>query len=130
MTYEIVVTNPYENASDFTVADGSGIEKGTLLKLTDPKTAIKSSAAGDVCAGVAAREKIASDGRTRLAVYRNFEGLAYISGAAGVGQPLMSAGVDNMLKLVTTAAQSGAAIVGYALETASDAEQILVRFKL
>ena len=52
---------------DYTVADGTGIEKGALLALTDPRTAILASSAAQPLAGIAAREKIANDGRTRLA---------------------------------------------------------------
>lgn len=119
---------PYEYA-DFTVADGTGIEKGTLLKLTDPRTAIASSAAGDVMAGIAAREKIASDGRTRLAVCRRGDFDLIASGAVLAGHPVMSAGHHNYVKLLSSG-YSGASIIGYALETASDGEVIQVRVNL
>jgi len=112
---------------DFTVADGTQILKGTLLKLTDPRTAIKSSGAADMLAGIAARDKIANDGRTQLAVYRRgiFDMVA--SGAITVGFPVMSAGVTNMVKLASPDGSiSGAAILGIALETASDQEAIQV----
>ena len=51
----------------FTVANGTGIEKGTLLTLTDPFTAEAFNASGGAVAGIAAEEKIASDGKVRLA---------------------------------------------------------------
>jgi len=49
-----------------TVADGAGIEKCTVLKLTDPMTAAACSADNDVFIGIAAEEKIANDGKTKL----------------------------------------------------------------
>lgn len=129
MAYEATARyGPYEYA-DFTVADGTGIEKGTLLKLTDPRTAIKSSGAGDVIAGIAAREKIASDGRTRLAVCRRGDFDMYASGAIPVGVPVISAGHDNYVKEAGSG-YSGASIIGYALETASTGELIQVRVNL
>ena len=107
---------------DFTVTNATGIEKGTLCKMTDPRTAIISSAAGDMCAGVSASEKIASDGRTSLGFYR--EGIFDVnaSGAISVGQPIISAGNANNEVMLATPAYSGAAILGYALETAADDE--------
>lgn len=119
---------PYEYA-DYTVADGTGIERGTLLKLTDPRTAIASSAAGDPIAGIAAREKIASDGRTQLSVVRRGDFDMYASGAIVAGHPVISAGHDNYVKVLTSG-YSGASIIGYALETASTGEQIQVRLML
>ena len=116
--------------SDFTVSDGTAIRKGAVLKLTDPRTAIASSGSGDMIAGIAAREKIASDGRTRLAVYSDGDFEMIASGAITVGFPVMSAGVDNMVKLALPDGNiSGAAILGYALETASDQEAVHIRLQ-
>ena len=116
---------------DYIVADGTGIEKGTLLKVADPRTASKSSGATDYIAGIAVREKIASDGRTRLSVYKKGYFRAIASGAITCGQALVSAGVNNMIKALTLAANaSGAAILGYADETAADQEAFILRLDL
>lgn len=118
----------------FIVADGTAITKGTILKLTDPKTAIISTATNDPIAGIAARDKIASDGTTELSVYKKgvFEVVA--SGAITCGAPVISAASatqPNLVKQPTSlVASSGAAIMGYALETASDAESFLMRLDL
>jgi len=113
-------------AMDFTVADETGIEKGTLLALSDPRTAAASAAEGGPLAGIAAREKIASDGRTRLSVYRsNIVVDMKASGAIDVGRAVMSSGAVNEVK-VAAATVSGAGILGYALETAADAETIQI----
>lgn len=126
MANEAVLRDRLENPIDFTVADGTGIEKGALLKLTDPRTAIITSANNDKIAGIAAREKIASDGRTQLAVYRKgiFDMVA--SGAIAIGEAVVSAGTPaNMVRAAGPTA-SGACIIGHALETASDTETIQI----
>ena len=122
------------NNSDLIVADGTGIERGALLQLTDPRTASAVTAIRQNLAGIAAVEKVASDGSTRLAVYRSgiFDMVA--SGALiGVGNPVMAAGDTaavnaNKVILAAGAALSGATVLGYALETAADGEvfQVLV----
>ena len=53
----------------FTCANETGIEKGTLLKLSDPNTVAAATADNDIFIGIAAEEKIASDGKTKIAVY-------------------------------------------------------------
>ena len=107
----------------FTVADATGIEKGALLKLTDPRTA-SAATAGAACAGIAAVEKIANDGVTQLAVYRQGQFKLTISGSVTVGDSLVfSSGGTN---LVESAAVNSENIVGTALETGSNAETILV----
>lgn len=116
--------------TDFTVADGTAITKGALLKMTDPRTAIASTAANDACAGIAARDKVASDGRTQLAVYTDGIFDCVASGAVTVGQPVCSAGVDNMVKYIATAAVSGAQVIGIALETAADQELFQVELRM
>jgi hypothetical protein len=128
MANEALLRDRFENAIDFTCADGTGIEKGALLKLTDPRTAIISTAAADKLAGIAGREKIASDGRTQIAVYRRgiFDMVA--SGAIAVGEAVQSAASTGFSNTIMKAAvtSSGACILGYALETASDAETIQI----
>lgn len=117
-------SNPLD-CIDFTVADGTGIEKGTLLKVTDPRTAAACDGESDVIAGIAAREKVANDGRTRLAVFRRGIFDMNASGAIPVGAPVMAAGAANQVKLAAVTA-SGAMVIGTALETASDAETIQI----
>jgi len=53
----------------FTCADGTGIEKGTLLELTSPRTVIANTNDNAPIAGIAAAEKVASDGATEIAAY-------------------------------------------------------------
>ena len=128
MTYEAELRDRKDDPVDFYCADGTGIAKGTLLKLSDARVVSAADSEGCVCAGIAAREKVANDGRTRIAVYQQgiFDMVA--SGAISVGSKLIAAGVNNQVKAGN--AQSGAAIIGYALETATDGERIQVRLML
>tara|TARA_R100001530_G_scaffold129564_1_gene99974 strand:- start:257 stop:655 length:399 start_codon:yes stop_codon:yes gene_type:complete len=124
MVNEAILRTRLADPIDFTVADGTGIEKGALLKLTDPRTAILSDGSGDVIAGIAARDKIASDGRTQLAVFRKgiFDMVA--SGAITTGAKVVSGltGSLNFVSAAGDAADSGAVIIGHALEDAANTE--------
>ena len=52
----------------FTCANATGIEKGTLLKLSDPNTVAAATADNDIFIGIAAEEKIASEKKIPEAV--------------------------------------------------------------
>lgn len=128
MANEIVMVTTQENPWPFVVADGTAIPLGTLLKLTTGRTAIISSAAKDYLAGFAAREKVASDGRTELAVHRRGMALVYVSGAASAGQAIIAAATNtypNFVTAVVNATTSGACILGHMLEDATNGQQKL-----
>lgn len=116
---------------DFIVADGAGIEKGTILELTDPRTGAANDGNGDVIAGVAAREKIASDGRTRLAAFTPGCGAIFdmtvASGASVTVGNYVSTSGANVIKNATEAELVAGKALGRALETGSDSEVIQVQ---
>jgi hypothetical protein len=125
MANEAVLVLRTKDPIDFTVADGAAITKGGVLKMTTPRTAIISSGLGDMCAGIAAADKIASDGRTQLAVFREGVFRMYACGAISAGQHVLSAASTspNYVKFVGGAAgmaYSGAAILGYAIADIAD----------
>lgn len=105
-----------------TVADGTGIEQGTYLKVADPNTYSASTGTNDVFGGFAYNEKIASDGNTKLAILKGpgDEVRLTASGNISVGAALQTAAPGNYVKAV--ADMSDANIVGYALETATAGE--------
>jgi predicted RecA/RadA family phage recombinase len=127
MANEAIIRDRFQDAIDFTCADGTGIEKGAILKLTDPRTASLADGSGNEVAGVCAREKIASDGRTRVAVYRSgiFDMVA--SGAVAIGKGVTTAGTPS--NTVKQAAVNEENILGMALEAASDGETFQVELK-
>ena len=114
----------------FTVADGAGIEKGSVLKLTDPMTAAVTTGDTDACAGIAAQEKIANDGKTKLAVYRSgiFKGYAGAAGVTAGAAIITDTGTGAANELVNADVNSEN-IVGVALETATDGQTFLFELK-
>ena len=108
-----------------TCANATGIERGALLTLSDPMTAATVSASGAAVAGIAAEEKIASDGHTKVPVYR--EGIFKVtaSGAITVGTAVI---FDTQNK-VTAAAVNEEYLAGVALETAANAETLLIELR-
>ena len=54
----------------FTISDAASVEKGDFLQLSTPMTASLVSGDNQVACGIAAEEKIALDGKTKIAVYR------------------------------------------------------------
>lgn len=112
----------------FTCSNSVGIEKGTLCKMTDPMTAALSAASNDMLAGISKTEKVANDGKVKITILREGIFKMYASGAINVGQAVTSAADANYPNYVKQAAvtASGAAILGYALETAATTETFLV----
>ncbi len=127
MANEAVLKLKASTPIDFIVADGTGIEKGTICQLTDPRTASASDGA-NVFAGVARREKIASDGRTRLSM---IVGPGDIFDMKDAGDGITAGGLvslsgANLIKQATEAEVVTGAAFGKALETASAGETIEV----
>jgi len=134
MANEAVIIELLGNGGDpvrYTVADGTGIEKGTLMYLSaDPRTIAASSADGQCFVGVAASEKVASDGQTTLAVYTH--GIFDLTDS-GAGVTVGTRVKLNGANVVATADEAGAngetEVVGLALETASAAEVFAVKIR-
>lgn len=126
MTNECVLIYELEPPIPFTCDNTIGIEKGAILKLTDPMTASLADGDGDVIAGIAAEEKVANDGRTKIAVYRRgiFKGLAGTA-ITGIGAPIdthASTGATNEIALCAAGHDNQ---LGHALETVADTETFL-----
>lgn len=128
MSNEAILITRLEHPLDMTVADGTGIEKGALLKMTDPNTASAADGTNDIIAGISAREKVASDGRTQLSVYKRGIFRMYASGNITVGDPVgsVTSWTNYVASNVNTPNLSGLKTLGHALETATTGEQFLV----
>jgi hypothetical protein len=126
MANEATLIFELEPPVPFTVADGTGIEKGTLLKLTDPMTAIIATGAADMIAGIAAEEKIANDGKTKISVYLRgiFKMLA--DGTVAIGAGVIADGTNPNEYITATAAADASAVFGTALEAVTDGQTGLV----
>lgn len=111
-----------------TVADGAAIEKGAVLKMADLTAVAGSSGAEDVVGGIAASEKVADDGKTKLGVYR--EGIFRVtaSGTITVGQAVSCKGTANLV-IASTAGAIGGETLGIAFETAAEGETFLMELR-
>ena len=135
MTYEITKVelfgeNRDGNPISYTCASGTAIALGTLLTISDPRTAAANVASGGATAGIAAMQKSGTDFSTKVSVWIDgiFEG--YASGAVTVGDEIQAASVvttfPNCLGLKQTAGKK----IGYALETAATGEKFTFRLQL
>jgi uncharacterized metal-binding protein len=130
MADECVLIYETGPAIPFTVANATGIEKGAVLKLSDPMTAATATGDTDACAGIAAVEKIASDGNTKLAVYREgiFRGVAGVAGVTA-GMAIITDVATSSTNRLVVADVNSENIVGTALETATSGETFLFELK-
>lgn len=125
MTSEAVLI--YETAPPIpmTCSNTTGIERGALLTLSDPMTAALCTVSNAATAGICAEEKIASDGKTKVPVYR--EGIFKVtaSGAITVGEAVVFTNSNK----VAWAGVNAEHVAGMALETAADTETFLMELK-
>ena len=109
----------------YTVADGTGIAKGTLLKLSTPNTAAAASADNDTIAGIAWMEKVASDGSTEIvAALDGTWGILTSAGAITVGNQVTINGA-NEIKVYTTLDDEKGYVLGRSLETIGAAATVI-----
>ena len=127
MALEAVLIHETELPIPMTCADGTGIEKGAVLTLSDPNTVATTTGDTDVCAGIAAEEKVANDGKTMIGVYKRGIFKAFI-GAAGVtvGHALITDTATGAANELVSADVNSENIVGRALETATDTQSALI----
>lgn len=104
-----------------TVAEDAGIEKGTVLELTDVNTGAASSGTGIFC-GIATTEKVANDGSTTLSVWNN--GIFDMTASAATITAGDLVKIDGANLVSTTA--TGEDAIGMALQDAAASEVILV----
>jgi len=114
----------------YTCADGTGIAKGALMELTNgsDRTVTVFANAASACVGVAAMEKVASDGSTEISVYTDgiFDVLTD-SGSDNAGVVVANDGTANTVGTADAADLLASAELGYLLEVAGNAEVAAVR---
>ncbi len=119
MADEAVLKQRMSNPIDFIVDNSTGIEKGTVMKLSTARLAAASSVDGEFFAGIAHREKIALDGRVRLALF--IDGVFDMtvssqSDTITAGQMVKMSGVNLIAVADDDAVETGGEVVGKALE--------------
>ena len=131
MANEAVLVLETHQPIPMTVANGTGIEKGAVLKIADLMTASLADGTNDFVAGIAASEKIASDGKVRLGVYRGGIFKMICSGAVLLGSPVGTTATypNHISDISTTNELSGCQTLGIALELGANTETILVEVR-
>lgn len=112
----------------FTCADGTGIEKGTLLELSGDRTVIANTNDNAPVVGIAAHEKVASDGATTISAYTDgiFDMLTD-AGSDNAGALMANSATENVIQTADAADLLQGSVVGYLLEGAGNAEVCAVR---
>jgi len=131
MANEAVLITETELPISVTVANGAGIEKGTILEMTDPRTGAANDGTGDIVIGIAAQEKVASDGKTTLACYQG--GIFDLTCSAGAGVTLgahVATSGANLIRDATEAEIAAGKSLGIALETGSADEVVQVKVRI
>ena len=128
MTNEAIIVELLGDQGDvvsYNVADGTAIAKGAILQLTDNRTAA-ASAADKPVAGIAASEKVASDGQLYLGCYTNGIFTLMDSGAGGAVGLSVVLGGANMVKSAATSEDGRIFGKRFATAGASVAEEVRV----
>ena len=125
MANEHVLDLETDIAVPMTIADGTGVEKGSMMKMTDPDTVVLSDGDADIVGGVLKVEKVANSGITRAAVYRGGVFKATASGSITVGDQLITASSSGGANILATAAVNSENLVGTSKETVADGETFL-----
>lgn len=123
MALECTLLVELEPPVSFQCANGTAIAKGTILKVADLGVVSIAGTDDDAVIGIAAEEKIISDGNTQIAVYLRgiFKGTIGTAGctAGDWVSSDASTGDDNELAVIGATEVHA---VGMALETATNLE--------
>jgi hypothetical protein len=113
----------------YTCADVTGILKGTLLYIQADRTVRAHSAIDQPIAGIAAHEKVSSDGATTISVYTDgiFDLTAAAAGATALGARCAGSGTANMITAADANDLLQSSDVGMCMEGHSNDEVAAVR---
>lgn len=113
-----------------TIANNTGIAKGTVLYFSaDPNTAAASSAADQSFAGIAVEEKVANDGITEIGAAMDGVWDMKATAAAITLGVAVAIGGANLIVAADAADLLNGAWLGYAEETGANDEVQRVRLK-
>jgi hypothetical protein len=127
MTNEAVLVQERSLPISYKCSSTTGIEKGAILKNTDPMTASLSDGDNDIVAGIAQSE-VLSTNSGYVPVYRDGIFRVKLSGSVDAGDPVMTAaGTDsNTVVKATTNAEN---ILGIMLEDGTDGQSKLMELR-
>ena len=123
MTNEADIVTLLGNQGDpveYTVIATTAIPKGSLMEFgSSPQTVIISTADGKYFAGIAATEKTATDGVTKMSCITHCVAEMKYSAAGTLGQPQKISGVNTIADADADAIDKATEVVGIGLETAT-----------
>jgi len=129
MTNEAVLNVETGLPINFTCADGTGIEKGAICKMSSPMTAALADGDNDIVAGIVQSEKKASDGITSVAIYRQGVFRVTCSGSLSAGDPVVTGASSGGTNYVAKATADQENVLGIMLEDATDGQTKLMELR-
>ena len=127
MTNEAVLKIETHLPINFTCSTLVTIEKGAIVKLTDPMTAVLSAGANDIVGGIVQSEKLAAEtSQDSVAVFRGGVFRITCSGSIGVGRPVVTQGNSNV---VIEASANQENILGIMLEAGTEGQRKLMELR-
>lgn len=112
----------------FTCSNATGIAKGTLMELSGDRTVIANTNDNAPVVGIAAHEKVASDGSTTIAVYT--DGIFDMKSDAGtdvVGTVMANSATENIIQTADANDLLQNSFIGYYIEAGTNAGVEAVR---
>lgn len=108
---------------EYTVDQSIAVPLGTLMKISaSPQTAAAATADGDFFAGIAAVEKKAGDGITKLALITHcIAEMTAGTGVTSLGQPQKISAANAVIDADDDTIENSNEVVGISLETVADA---------
>jgi hypothetical protein len=131
MTAEAVIIELFNGGRPirYTCAEATGIAKGALLQISGDRTVSAHSGVDQPIAGIAAFEKVASDGSTTISVYTDgiFDLTAAAAGVTALGARCAGSGTANMITVADAADILQSSDVGMCYEAHANDEVAAVR---
>ncbi len=112
---------------NFTCSTTATIEKGAIVKMEDPMTAVLSASANQIVAGIVQSEKLAAETtQDSVAVFRGGVFRVTCSGTCGVGAAVVTGATANYVRV---AAANEENILGIMLEAGSEGQSKLMELR-
>ena len=112
---------------NFTASTTATIEKGAIVKNTNPMTAVLSDGINDIVGGIVQSEKLAAETtQNSVAVFRGGVFRVNVCGSASTGDPMVTGARTNSVKVAAINEEN---VIGYMLEDATDNQTKLMELR-
>lgn len=130
MTNEAVLKIETHIPINFTCSTTVTIEKGAIVKLTNPMTAVLSDGINDIVAGIVQSEKLAREtSQNSVSVFRGGTFRVTCSGTCNFGKAVITSNAGGAGNQVQEAAANQENILGIMLETGTDGQTKLMELR-